>query len=390
MSNFQNSANHQKQDNPMHHYLVQKIQQSGGWLGFDQFMHHALYAPGLGYYANDLQKIGLMPSQHAADVGSDFVTAPEMSPAFAQLIATQIQQMLHATQTRQIWEFGAGTGALAEGILSSLRERGVELDRYVIVDVSGALQQRQRQRLAAWGGVVQWASQLPETIEGVLLGNEVLDAMPVQLIERVNGQWYERGVGLGAAHEGSGHVPFAWQNRPTPLRPPCIIETFEGQQHDYLTELHPQAEAFIATLAQHVRRGAALWIDYGFEQASYYHPQRTSGTLVCHRQHRVDADPLRDVGLKDITAHINFTGIALAAQNAGWDILGYTTQGHFLANCGLAQLLENIPNPLERAAAVRLFHEHEMGELFKVIALGKNAPVIDWLGFSRGDRTHRL
>lgn len=373
-------------NNELISHIQNLIQKNNGWIGFDTFMNAALYTPGLGYYANDLPKIGKMPSQNPHDMGSDFVTAPEISPVFGELIAAQIAQMLQATQTREIWEFGAGTGALAEQVLRSLTAQGVSWDRYVIVDVSSALQSRQRQRLAAWGERVQWAHTLPPAICGVILGNEVLDAMPVRLIERVRGQWFERGVGLASAGEAPQHPRFQWQSQPSDLRTPCPIEG----EHDYLTELHPQAESFIATLAQHLQRGAALFIDYGFEESVYYHPQRSMGTLLCHRQHRVDGDPLSDVGFKDITAHINFTGIALAAQNAGLDILGYTSQAHFLINCGLEKSLDAIPNPLDRAAAARLMHEHEMGELFKVIALGKNAPAIDWLGFSRGDRCYRL
>lgn len=370
--------------------LIQKIQsiiqKQNNWIGFDAFMNAALYTPGLGYYANDLPKIGKMPSQNQNDAGSDFVTAPEISPIFGELIAAQIAQMLEISRTHEIWEFGAGTGALAHQILSALHVRGVRLARYVIVDVSATLQGRQRERLAQWGNVVQWVQELPNEINGVLIGNEVLDAMPVRLIERVAGQWYERGVSVHSQSPQENCPPFQWTSQPTALRPPYEIEG----THDYLTELHPQAEAFIASLAQRVQRGAALFIDYGFEESVYYHPQRSMGTLLCHRQHRVDGDPLSDIGFKDITAHINFTGIALAAQNAGWNIAGYTTQAHFLINCGLAQTLDKIENPFERAAAARLIQEHEMGELFKVIACTKNCENIPLLGFSRGDRTHRL
>jgi len=168
------------------------------------------------------------------------------------------------------------------------------------------------------------------------------------------------------------------------LRPPVEIEG----SYDYLTEIHPQAEAFMRTLAERLQRGAAFFLDYGFPEAEYYHPQRHMGTVMCHRGHRADADPLVEVGLKDITAHVNFTGIALAAQEAGLSVLGYGSQARFLLNCGLAQMMEQAELPA-RAQAHKLIMEHEMGELFKVLALGKGEP---WepLGFARGDRSHRL
>jgi SAM-dependent MidA family methyltransferase len=177
---------------------------------------------------------------------------------------------------------------------------------------------------------------------------------------------------------------FAWADRPTDLRPPLEIEG----PHDYLTEIHPQGEAFIRTLADHLEAGAAFLLDYGFPESEYYHPERHMGTVMCHRAHQSDGNPLADVGLKDITAHVNFTGLAVAAQDAGLEVLGYTNQAHFLFNCGLAQAMEQAPLP-QRVAAHKLISEHEMGEFFKVIGLCKGEP---WraIGFSQGDKTHRL
>ena len=353
----------------LHALIARAIADAGGWLPFDRFMHLALYAPGLGYYANASRKFGALPAS-----GSDFITAPELSPFFGELLARQVRQALDATGTHEIWEFGAGSGALAAQVLGALDQR---VRRYTIVDVSGALRARQRERLAAWGERVQWADRLPPAIEGVVLGNEVLDAMPVTLLHRVAGVWHERGVALG---EGGA---FVWSDRLTPLRPPVEI----AGDHDYLTEIHPQAEGFVRTLAAHLKRGAAFLIDYGFPEAEYYHPQRDMGTLVCHRAHRVDSDPLVEVGAKDITAHVNFTAMALAAQEAGMEVLGYASQGSFLINCGLQGRLETL-GPVERAQAAKMVMEHEMGELFKVLAVGAG----QWepMGFARGDRTHRL
>jgi len=352
--------------------IRRRVEDAGGWLGFDAFMALALYSPGLGYYANERPKFGSMP-----DSGSDFVTAPEISPAFGRLLAAQVAQALERTDTREVWEFGAGTGALAEQLLGTL---GDKVQRYTIVDLSGSLRARQRERLAPFAAKLHWADALPDTMQGVVVGNEVLDAMPVQLLNRKKGQWFERGVVWDSAAEG-----FAWQDRPTTLCPPLEIE---GPQ-DYLTEIHAQGEAFVRTLGERLVRGAAFLIDYGFGEGEYYHPQRHMGTLVCHRAHRMDDNPLVDLGLKDITAHVNFTGIAVAAQEAGMDVLGYTTQAHFLINCGLLQQLEQMPQG-PRAMAAKLMMEHEMGELFKVMALSRGVEPWPALGFVQGDRTHRL
>ncbi len=354
---------------PLFSRVAQAIQEAGGWIGFDDFMHRALYTPGLGYYANDLRKLGLMPGS-----GSDFVTAPELSPLFGRALAAQVGEALERTQTDEVWEFGAGSGALALQLLEAL---GSRVRRYTIVDVSGSLRARQQQTLQKFGERVQWASELPARLQGVVVGNEVLDAMPVQLLARGGGRWYERGVAL----EGER---FVWADRPTRLRPP--VEVAGG--HDYLSEIHFQAEGFVRTLAERLRHGVAFFVDYGFPEAEYYHPQRHMGTVMCHRAHQSDTDPLRDVGLKDITAHVNFTGIALAAQEGGLEVLGYTSQGRFLLNCGLAGLMEQAELPA-RAQAHKLLMEHEMGELFKVIGLCAGEP---WhaTGFSAGDRTHAL
>ena len=359
--------------------VAQAIGAAGGWIGFDRFMELALYTPGLGYYAGDLPKFGALPSS-----GSDFVTAPEMTPLFGQTLAVQVAEALARTGTHEVWEFGAGSGALALQLLDAL---GDAVHRYTIVDLSGSLRARQQALLTAHEGKVRWVDALPERMEGVVVGNEVLDAMPVKLLARHGGAqggvWHERGV---TVQNGT----FAWEDRPTDLRPPVDIE---GPQ-DYLTEIHPQAEAFIHTLGDRLVRGAVLLLDYGFGESEYYHPQRHMGTVMCHRAHRSDDDPLAEVGLKDITAHVNFTAMALAAQDQrlpegqGWSVLGYTTQAHFLINCGLLSKMELLTQA-ERATAAKLIMEHEMGELFKVLALGAG-DAWEPVGFARGDRSHRL
>ena len=348
-------------------HIAQAIAACQCWIGFDQFMQLALYQPGLGYYSGGLPKIGTMP-----EGGSDFVTAPEMSPLFGEVLAVQVAQALEHTSTHEVWEFGAGTGALAAQLLQALGER---VTRYTIVDLSGDLRARQQERLAPWGDKVRWLDALPEQFEGVVVGNELLDAMPVQLLVRLDGVWHERGVGwTGSA--------FAWADKPTTLRPPVEVEG----EHDYLTELRarrPSSHTWVRNWC-----AALAAIDYGFGEKVLL-PQRAMGTVMCHRAHRARrANPLVDVGSKDITAHVNFTGSAVAAQDAGFEVLGYTSQGHFLVNCGLLSKMEQLPLA-PRAMATKLMMEHEMGELFKVLLLTKGAP---WpaVGFTHGDRTHRL
>jgi SAM-dependent MidA family methyltransferase len=387
-------------------HIRAQIAQQGGWMGFDVFMAQALYTPGLGYYAHGSTKFGVLPQGlrnadgQVAGAGSDFVTAPEMTPLFGQAVARQVAQALQATQTDAVWEFGAGSGALALQVLQAL---GDQVTRYTIVDLSDSLKARQQETLRAFGDKVRWVTELPAQMRGVVLGNEVLDAMPVQLLARVGGVWHERGVACaeefsagppqGKLAPSGGSDPrsggawgqqFVWADQPTELRPPLEIPG----DHDYLTEIHPQGEAFVRTLADHLEAGAIFLLDYGFPESEYYHPQRHMGTVMCHRAHQSDADPLDAVGLKDITAHVNFTGIAVAAQDAGLELLGYTNQAHFLMNCGLVEAMQSQALP-ERVAAQKLLMEHEMGELFKVIGLTKGAPW-DALGFAHGDKTHRL
>ncbi len=345
------------------------IQGNGGWLSFDRFMSMALYEPGMGYYARDSRKFGAMPSS-----GSDFVTAPEMSPLFGRALAVQVEQALQACDSAQVWEFGAGSGALAAQLLSALGEK---VGGYHIVELSATLRARQAELLGPWGDRLHWHDRLPEVIDGVVLGNEVLDAMPVQLLHWDGKAWHERGV---AWADGQ----FNWSDRPTALRPPVP----DGFLPSTVVEIHPQAEAFVRTLAEHMRRCVALFIDYGFPELEYYHPQRTAGTLMCHRAHLADGDPLMDLGLKDITAHVNFSGIALTAQEAGLEVLGYTSQARFLLNCGLAKMLAGA-DPRVAVPAQRLIHEHEMGELFKVIGLSRGVN-FEAVGFANGDRCHRL
>ena len=356
------------------------IAQAGGWLAFDAFMNVALYTPALGYYAHGSQKFGHLPQS-----GSDFVTAPELSPIFGACVGEQVAQALQATQSHHVYEFGAGSGALALQICELLTHNSYGFKHYFIMEISASLRARQQEMLKAFAGRVTWLDALPERIDGVVVANELLDALPVKLLVRKDGVWHERGVVAASAESGgTPALKLQFADRVTDLRPPMDI----AGEHDYLTEIHPQANALVQTLAERMGRAVILLIDYGFPESEYYHPERHMGTLMCHFQHQADPDPLDKIGQKDITAHVNFTGVALAAQDAGLQVLGYTSQGRFLMNCkalSKMELLAHIP----RANAAKLLTEHEMGELFKVLMLGKNTD-FDPLGFASGDRMHTL
>jgi SAM-dependent MidA family methyltransferase len=349
--------------------IAEQVARAGGWLPFDRYMALALYAPGLGYYANMSRKFGTMPGS-----GSDFVTAPEMSPLFGRCVAVQVREALDQTGTAEVWEFGAGSGALARELMLTL---GARVTRYSIVELSASLRERQQEALGPFADRVHWLNELPDVMEGVVIGNEVLDAMPVKLLVRKNLVWHERGVTVADGR-------LAWSDVLTHLRPG--VEP--SGTHDYVTEIHHQSQAFIRTLAERLKLGAAFFFDYGFPEAEYYHPQRHMGTLMCHRGHLADPDPLDAPGEKDITAHVDFTGIAVAAQEVGLATLGYATQGRFLVNCGIGALME-AATLQEQVAAQRLIAEHEMGELFKVIAFHHGA-FWNAIGFREGDRTHTL
>jgi SAM-dependent MidA family methyltransferase len=390
---------------PLVERIASRVAAAGGWMPFDDFMAEALYAPGLGYYSGGRRIFGLGP-----EGGSDFVTAPELSPFFGRALAVQVREALAASGTGRVYEFGAGSGALAEQLLEALDADDADDDGMLrqpvdltIVELSGALRERQQARLARFAPRVQWLDAWPESIEGVVVGNEVLDAMPVKLLHRAGGRWHERGVvdladpasAARAADDPSndGSHRFAFADLDAPFSLEGETQAAGALMDGYfvdgtVTEIHAIAESFIASLADRLQRGVALLVDYGFPEHEYYHPQRVGGTLMCHQAHQADGDPLVAIGAKDITAHVNFSGIALAAQESGLTVLGYTSQARFLINCGLVDLLA-AASVAERANAQRLVNEHEMGELFKVIALARNCD-LDPIGFRAGDRSHML
>ncbi|HEY1610774.1 MAG TPA: SAM-dependent methyltransferase [Paraburkholderia sp.] len=368
-----------------------EIAAAGGWLPFDRYMERALYAPGLGYYGGGSIKFGRRPED-----GSDFVTASELSPLFAATLARPVAQALAASGARHLMEFGAGTGKLAAGLLNGLQALGAPFDSYSIVDLSGELRERQRATIEVdapeLAARVRWLDALPEHFEGVVIGNEVLDAMPVRLFAHAETGWKERGVAI----DGDG---FAFDDRPVVAKQDAeLLASIEAEGEvdgDYLTETHDAARAFTRTVCTMLTRGAALFIDYGFPRHEYYHAQRAQGTLMCHYRHRAHGDPFVYPGLQDITAHVEFTGIAEAGVETGADLLGYTSQARFLLNAGITDVLGEIdPTDTTRFlpaanAVQKLLSEAEMGELFKVIAFSRGIEeTLD--AFASGDRSHTL
>ena len=357
--------------------IAEAIRAAGGWIRFDRYMDLALYAPGLGYYAAGARKFG------DASAGGDFVTAPEISPLFAAALAAQVAQVFAHTPAR-IVEFGAGSGVLARDLLDALAGRGVAVERYAIIELSPDLAARQRALLEGRG--VEWLAAPPRGFEGVMLANEVLDVMPVRLFVMRGRAPRERGVGL----RGDA-LALVERDADRELRDAvAAIEQEAGELPDgYGSEVGLAAQAWMRSAGDWLARGVLLAIDYGFPRREYYHPQRLMGTLMCHYRHRAHADPLWLPGLNDITAHVDFTAMADAAHGSGLDILGYTTQAHFLMNCGLLDRL-GTAHSLKRAnEAQRLLSEAEMGELFKVLAVGRGIEE-PLLGFARGDRLARL
>ena len=358
-----------------------EISANAGWIPFARYMELALYAPGLGYYTAGARKLGR---------DGDFITAPEMTPLYGQTLARQAAEVLD-TGLDQILEIGAGSGALAAALLAELERLGRLPRHYYILEVSPDLRERERDLLAERVPQllerVIWLNRLPTLYQGLIIGNEVLDAMPVHLVRAAAAGAEEAGVTL---QDGG----FAWTWRPAgqPLRTAAEALALPP---GYRSEIQLQACAFVRTLAQSMARGVILLIDYGFPAHEYYHAQRSEGTLMCHYRHRAHADPFFLPGLQDITSHIDFSAVAHAGAHSGLQLLGYTGQAQFLVNCGITDVMlrtspEDAPAYLPQAAAAQqLLSPSEMGELFKVIALGKDyaAPL---LGFASGDRRAAL
>jgi len=362
--------------------IRQEITAQGGWIPFSRFMELALYAPGLGYYTAGARKFG---------EAGDFITAPELSALFGRTVAHQLVEVMRIS-TPHILELGAGSGKLALDILGELEKLDALPESYSILEVSADLRERQqvllREKLPHLAPRIHWLDALPENISGAVIGNEVLDALPVHLLHWSNGRILERGVG----RNDNG---FLWQDRLPENE--ALLDAAQRLvvPDDYLSEISIAARGLIASLCERLDKGVLLFIDYGFGAREYYHPQRSRGTLMCHYRHYAHDDPFYLPGLQDITAHVDFTAVAEAAIDHGAHLLGYVTQAHFLINNGLADLMregspENVREYLPLSAQMqKLTSPAEMGELFKVIALGKgiDEPL---QSFIPGDRSRLL
>lgn len=361
--------------------IAREIGASGGAIDFSRFMAAALYTPGLGYYTGGRQKFGQ---------GGDFVTAPELGDVFARLLARPWAGILDTLDGGNILEAGAGSGRLAAGLLTELERLGRLPERYYILDISDELRARQaevlKRAVPSLVGRVEWLSELPKKFRGIVLANELLDALPVERFVIRDALIRQQQVALK-------NNRLTWAERPadesirTRIAPLALPD-------GYCSEIGLAAEAWTRSIADVLVRGVVLFIDYGFPRAEFYHPQRNSGTLMCHYRQRAHSDPLILVGLQDITAHVDFTAIAEAGTGVGLDLLGYTSQAAFLIGCGLEDIMADPAMP--DATRLRLANEinrltspAEMGELFKVMALGRGigGPV---RGFSLQDRRGRL
>jgi SAM-dependent MidA family methyltransferase len=364
-------------------HVRREIAADGGWISFARYMELVLYAPGLGYYAAGARKLG---------PDGDFTTAPELSPLYGHCMARQAKQIL-ALGLEDILEVGAGSGALAAALLEELDRLGAAPQRFLILELSADLRARSRDLLAArvphLMERIAWLNVLPPAFAGLLIGNEVLDAMPVHVVRAT-----DDGIQEGGVVASRGERPFEWAFRPASGALHATARQL-GLAPGYVTEIGLAARAFVRSVGAVLERGAMLFVDYGFPAREFYHPQRAEGTLMCHYRHRAHADPFWLPGLQDITAHVDFSAIAEAAADEGLEVLGYTSQEQFLVNCGITDLmLRTSPEDAARylpqaAAANRLLSPAEMGELFKAIAIGRGVPD-QLVGFASGDRRHTL
>jgi SAM-dependent MidA family methyltransferase len=340
--------------------ILDEISRSGGWISFARYMQLALHEPGTGYYASGARKFG---------AEGDFVTAPELGKLFGRTLARQLAPF------PRVLELGAGSGALAEVLVDKL---GCE---YLILETSAELRERQRARL---GNRVAFLDAMPQGFRGAIVANEVADAIPVHVVSWQEGGIFERGVGAG----------LQWSDRPAQgelLQAALAIDV----PRPYVSEIGLLGHAWMRHLVESLAGGAIFVIDYGFPRPEYYHPQRSAGTLMSHFRHRMHADPFARPGEEDLTAHVDFSALAAAARDAGAEVLGYATQAQFLVNCGITDVLAetNVESALHyapiAAQAQKLLSPAEMGELFKVLALGRGvmAPL---LGFASGNRAHTL
>ncbi|MEZ5562360.1 MAG: SAM-dependent methyltransferase [Gammaproteobacteria bacterium] len=347
-----------------------RLADAGGWISFADYMDLVLYAPGLGYYSAGAQKFG---------PAGDFVTAPGLGSVFARCLARVTGDVLDQLGGGIVLEVGGGTGALAADLLEALRPHPPR--QYLLLELSADLRDRQHARLAAQVpdllDRVQWLDRLPaEPLTGVLIANEVLDALPVERFTMQDGKPRQLGVSLRGGE-------FSWSTVAAPAALEAEIRAIERDigsrlPDGYSSEVSLRQPAWLDALAAALGRGLALFTDYGYSRREYYHPQRTDGTLACHYRHHWHADPFFLPGLQDITAWVDFSATARAAAAAGFSVAAYTTQAHFLLASGILQEMatgataDRAPAPAMAAELRQLLMPGEMGERFKLLALGRD------------------
>ena len=351
-----------------------EISAKGGWIPFSRFMQMALYEPGMGYYSAGAHKLG---------AGGDFTTAPELSPLFGSAVANTLLPVLEGFKSKglpsKILEFGAGTGKLAEAILQHLGKKGFSLDAYEIIEISPDLAARQQSRLnhliasQESSTTCHWLDELPQNYQGVIIANEVIDAIPCELIIFENGFWHWRGV-------SDENGQFLWKTgKPVNQNALPKILLNGNFPEGYTTELHPQAHAWMRQVAQQLQTGLFLTLDYGFPESEYYHTQRQEGTLIAHHRHHAIPDPFHLPGLCDLTTHVEWLELARIALAEQADDVFLTNQGAYLLNAGIGELALELADPKDAEtflpisnALQKLLSEAEMGELFKAFAFSKN------------------
>lgn len=352
--------------------ISEAIRVNNGFIDFATYMNMAMYEPGLGYYSSGSGKPG---------AEGDFITAPEISPLFTRCLARQVSEILRMVKNPCVLEAGPGSGEMCCDLLLSLERIDCLPDKYLLLEVSADLRERQKilieSRIPRLAKLVTWLDTLPDKkFNGIILANEVLDAMPVQRFTMHGGEPFSLGVGIGGKK-------FEWRTaEPEAGLKRHIYESLDGYLHNlpdsYTSEINIRIMPWLGSMADILARGIVLLIDYGYPRHEYYHPQRSDGTMLCHYRHHVHADPFFYPGLQDITASVDFTAVAEAAVTSGLQVAGYTTQAHFLIGCGLDEVIKEMeltggPEQIDLSNQVRLLTmPGEMGERFKVIALAKD------------------
>lgn len=356
--------------------ISQRIKHNHGKISFAEYMQLVLYAPGLGYYSAGATKFG---------AAGDFVTAPELGTLFAQCVAQQCAQILALNPNSVILEIGAGSGQLACDLLTSLKKLNSLPKKYLILELSAELRQRQQQKIRdlcpEYMNIFTWLDLLPETaITGIILANEVLDAMPVT-------KFYATATQIQEYYVTEINNKLSYQLEPASEILQNAIIKLNLPNLPYESEINLWLPGWIKSLSESLNAGAILLFDYGFSRAEYYHPERSTGTLMCHYQHHSNPDPLFNPGLQDITAHVDFTAVAEAAEDNNLEISGYTNLASFLINCGITNFIET---SIKQAQELNtLTSPAEMGELFKAMILTRSID-IPLVGFSQFDKLHTL